>query len=108
MCYQLSSDQVLRCHPECGPVISSTQLKDEPGDIQDRLHKIFQKVHLSPNVLVSRTNWIKYLGTTYKPNNAFVIAGSDGLDPIFAKILSIIVVASDFVVFEVTFCKTIF
>ena len=108
MCYQLSSDHVLHMQPECGPVTSITQLKDESHDIQDRLCKIFQKRRTSPDITVSRTNWINCLGTTFKPNNAFVITGSDGLDPIFAKVMSIIVVASDFVIFEVNLCKTLY
>ena len=44
--------------------------------------------------------WIQWEGRTIKSNNCYVITGSDGLHPIFSKVINILVVV-DIVVLEV-------
>ena len=108
MCYEMSSEQVLSSKLECGPLSSVTYLRDESQETQDAIRKIFSTTDISPDITLTRPNWIKYFGTLYKNSNAFVIIGSDGLDPLFAKIMSFIVVGSDFAVLEVNLCKTLY
>ena len=108
MCYELSSEHILSSSLECGPSSPSTFLSDEPEDIQLALQNLLLTIDISSDITVSRPNWIKYLATLYKPSNAYLIKGSDGLDPIFAKILSVMVIGSDFAIFEVMLCKTLY
>lgn len=55
------------------------------------------------DILVSRPNWVCH-GVTYKNNNAYVVIGYDGLDPVFAFIEELIVVGGDMVLFSVRHC----
>ena len=38
------------------------------------------------DTMVSHPNWVCRDGVTYKNNNAYVVIGHDGMDPVFAII----------------------
>ena len=94
----------MQANLECGPSSSSSTLKQEPKHIQQAILKEF------PNVCLSRPKWIKHHSTVYKTStdDVYVIYGSDGLDPVFAKLISIIVLGTDYPMFEVALCKTLY
>ena len=57
------------------------------------------------DTMVSRPNWVCRDGVTYKNNNAYVVIGHDGMDPVFAIIEELIVIGGDMVLFCVRNCN---
>ena len=106
MCYEMSSEYILHSELECGPSSPSSLLKNEPLDIHQALLCLFPNTSLENTI--TRPKWIKYLGTLYKANNAYIILKSDGLDPVFAKLTSITVIGSDLVMFDIMLCNTLY
>ena len=49
--------------------------------------------NISGATLISHSTWIKLNGITYKSSNCYVVTGSDGTDPTFAR--DIFVVGTD-------------
>ena len=93
---------------ECGPSATCSILRDEAPDVQCAILKIFPNASL--DIKLIHTKWVKYLGTEYKSgvDDTYVIVRSDGLDPVFAKLMSIIVVGTDFVIFDVLICTCLY
>ena len=85
MCYELSSANLLHSPVECGPCNEPTS---ELQHVQDSLKRIIPDI--SADLKVAHPTWVKYSGTTIK-KNAYVIIGSDGLHPMFGKIVDILV-----------------
>ena len=108
MCYEMSSNNLLHSKIECGPSATCSILRDESPDVQCAILKIFPNASL--DIKLIHTKWVKYLGTEYKSGAAdtYVILGSDGLDPVFAKLMSIIIVGTDFVIFDVMLCTCLY
>lgn len=102
-CYELASGNILSKPIECGPGVGPLQFLDETPDIQEGLRKL---VVISPDATVFHPRWIRKDGILYK-DEAFIITGSDGLDPIFAKLDQLLVVGGDMVVFIVYPCNTL-
>ena len=105
ICFEMSSDHLFLSNMECGPSSQATLFKDEKPDLQRML---LQQIHVHPDTIITRPSWIKHFGTVYKPINAFVIESSNGLDPVFAKIISIIVIGSDYPILVALKCRTLF
>lgn len=106
MCYEMSSSKLINSSFECGPVKSRTVLQDESVDIQ---MSILREVPNAPiETVIHRPNWVRFDGVLYKNNNAFVIIGSDGLDPRFGCIDDVIVIGGDMVFFCVKLCEMLY
>ncbi len=54
---------------------------------------------------MSHPKWVRLDGVTYKNNNAYVVIGHDGIDPVFALIEELIIVGGDLVLFSVRNCN---
>ena len=109
MGYELASGKLINNQIECGPSHNSTgvtQLLDETKDVQDALIKIFPQISFEATIF--RPAWIKKDGILYKNNNAYVITGFDGLDPVFSRVEEILVIGGDFITFLVTVYNTLY
>ena len=88
MCYELASGSLIRAPFECGPAKSGngiTLIKNEAKSLQDTLISILPQLSLEGNIF--RPTWVHQYGTLYQSNNAYLISGSDGLDPIFVRLV---------------------
>lgn len=101
----MSADHVLLSQLECGPIAKVSCLRDETEDIQAAIQRVFVTVNISLDITLTRP---KKYGTMYKSTNAYVIIKSDGLDPIFGRIMSFVVVASDFPIIEYNLCNVLY
>ena len=109
MCYEAAGKGILHNPLECGPAKHSTGLslfKDEMKDIRDSLSLILPEV--SPEATIFRPSWVKRDGIHYESNNAYVIVGSDGLDPIFGHLDELLVIGGDIVIFCVSLCRVLY
>lgn len=52
-----------------------------------------------------RPKWVKQNGTLYQGNNAYMITGFDGLDPIFSRLDELLVIGGDIIVYITTVCE---
>ena len=103
-CYDMCLGNLLRSKLECGPTsMAPVTLMDESHLIQSGI--IEHVPGVSMNTLVSRPNWVCQDGVTYKNNNAYVVIGHDGIDPVFAIIEELIVIGGDMVLFLVRNCN---
>ena len=57
---------------------------------------------------VFRPSWACYEGILYNPNNCFLIKACDGLDPVFVKLVEILVIGNSLVTFIVQECKILY
>ena len=109
ICYELASGSLVRIPFECGPACSGTGLslvKDETNNIQASLTTAIPNLSLESTIF--RPRWVEQNGITYQSNNAYLITGSDGLDPIFSRLDSLIVVGGDLVVFVTSQCEVLY
>ena len=101
--YQMASGKLinanqLECGPACSSVSSGTnELQNETKDVQDAIIEVFPEI--SFQTIVFRPTWIIKEGITYKCNNAFLITGSDGLDPVFSRLDEILVIGGNYAAF---------
>jgi hypothetical protein len=103
-CYEMSNGNLLHSRLECGPMSTAhIELIDEEDLIQTFI--VEQIPGVCMNTLVSRPNWVYRDGVTYKNNNAYVIIGHDGTDPVFAIIDGLIVIGGDMVLFLIRKCN---
>ena len=93
MCYQLASGQLLQSGFECGPGDHSPILAHKPKTLTDKIRHILPDI--ADETPIFSTHWVKKNGIFYHTNNCFVLQGSDGLNPIFGKIIEILVVCGD-------------
>ena len=83
--------------------MTPVKLMDENELIRSRI--IEQVPGVCMDTMVSRPNWVYRDGVTYKNNNAYVVIGHDGMDPMFAIIEERIVIGGDMVLFCVRNCN---
>ena len=106
MCYELASGCLLSSPLECGPPESGTGLsllKHETDNIKQNLASLLPQV--SPECQIFRPKWVKRNGVTYQSNNAYLITGTDGLDPTFSRLDGLMVLGGNLVVFITSVCK---
>ena len=84
---------------ECGPGSLPHELLSEPASFRMELRSHFPCVNDS--TLIFRPTWVKSNGITYKNNNTYLIVVVNDSEPKFGRILDIIVVGGDIVVFHV-------
>jgi hypothetical protein len=107
MCYELAGGKLFSCPLECGPAnMGASIASDETSETMQYLHKIVPE--LSQEASVFRPTWVKYHGIKYQCNNAYLIVGSDGLDPLFGHLNDILVVGGDMVIFDTLLCKVLY
>ena len=104
MCYQLASGQLLQQGFECGPGDHSPLLKYKEKALQDKIYDILPGI--SNETPVFNTHWVKKYGILYHNNNCFVLQGSDGLNPVFGKIIDIFVLGGDLVLLHLQCYRT--
>lgn len=85
---------------ECGPYDQSLPIDCEPRHIREALFSLIQGIHAETTVV--RPTWVKTEGITIK-KGAYIITGSDGMHPIFGKVLDLLVLLN-MVVIEVMLC----
>jgi hypothetical protein len=105
ICYELASQNLLTSNMECGPSSLTTLLKEETQEFQAVLQ---EHINVNLETTITRPSWIKYFGVLYNPSNAFAFKSSDGLDPILAQMLSVIVTGSDYPFLEILLCTTVY
>ena len=103
VCYELSSGSLLSNCIDCGPGEGPRLVCDELPDIREGLSKLLE---ISPHSTVFHPRWVRKDGILYK-DNAILITGSDGLDPIFGRLDELLVVGGDIIIFVVNPCITL-
>ena len=93
MCYQFSSDELLKPMFEC--LLGG--ISETLGDKIESLICFFQNVlpRISFDSTIVNTTWAKEDGIKYSANNCYVITGSNGTDPIFSHIVDVYVACGD-------------
>lgn len=110
-CYQMSSSkgELLGSTLECGPAEKSsggpTVLQDEPTTVKQAIVRVLPNVSLLSAVF--RPVWVVRDGIKYKPDNCFLIGGTDGLDPKFLKLNELIVLGTNTLLFVVSECQVL-
>jgi len=107
MCYELATNKLLVENFECGPQYTRNLnvVNEENDDIQVELNQLIPQ--LSQEATVFHPTWIHVEGKLYKCNNAFLIVGTDGLDPLFGQLDDVIVVGRSSIVYSLSLCKTL-
>ena len=107
ICYELASGRLIHAPLECGPSSSTgvSYVKDKTKDIQDRLFQILPQLNLEASIFHPR--WVRKNGVLYQCNNAYLITGSDGLDPIFSHLDDLMVIGGDMVIFVMSVCNVL-
>ena len=103
-CYEMASGNLLRPAFDCGPINTMSSLGSESSAIKQSILEMFPGI--SEGSHVYHPSWVKKDGVTYKSNNAYVVFQYDGLDPVFACIDDLIVLAEDTLLFDVRVCIT--
>lgn len=98
LCYELSTP-LLHLPVECGPCNPPQPITSEPFCVQNSLQLL---PDISTATEIGHPTWVKLLGVTIR-KGAYVIIGSDGLLPLFAKVVDILVLV-DIEVLQVTHC----
>ena len=109
MCYEQASGKLIDTSIECGPAVKGCSVvcvQDEPRDIQESLFGLIP--HLSPEATVFHPTWVRRNGVQYQSNNAYVITGSDGLDPVFSRVDDLMIIGGDMIIFIVSTCQVLY
>ena len=106
MCYEMASNNVFSTSLECGPGGDPTLFHSESEDIKAALLNIIPNVN--PMCSIFRPMWICKDSKIYKFNNCFLIKGTDGLDPLFVRLLELLVLNGSQVIFIVQEYKVIY
>lgn len=106
MCYELASNNIFFTPLECGPGSSPTFFHSESEDMKAALLNVIPSI--SPDCSIFRPTWICTNHKTYKANNCFLIKGTDGLDPVFVRLVELLVLHATQVVFIVQECKVLY
>ena len=106
MCYEIASGNLISDQLECGPFISTGLVQDECENFREMLQLVVPQI--DPEVTICRPKWVKLGGILYKPNDAYVVLESDGLDPVFGLIIDILVLSNCLVVFHVMKYRTLY
>lgn len=104
LCNHLSSCPILDSLLECGPCDQAISIDCMPHNIQNSLMSLIP--NLNSETKVTHPTWVKCLGRTVK-RNAFIVTGSDGFYPAFAKVVDILVLV-DVVVLCVSHCNVLY
>ena len=105
ICYQRALGSLVGRAQEYGPLKPGTttlSLDKETNDIQEQILKILPEIDMK--AMVIRPTWIHTDGILYKNNNAYLVIGFDGLDPLFGHLDELLVIGN-YTVFVVTKCK---
>ena len=97
MCYEMASNNAFFTPLECGPGGSPSYFHSETEDIKASLLRIIPDIN--QDCYIFRPTWVRKDGKTYKPNNCFLIKGTDGLDPVFVCVLELLVLHGSVLVF---------
>ena len=89
LCYELSPSSFLLSPLECGPCNESIVLKSQLHSVQFSLQNLFPS-GISEETTIASPRWVKVSGIILKPN-CYLILGCDGLHPIFARVVKILV-----------------
>ena len=109
MCYQLATGCAVEEKFQFGPPVAGSRvnsLNHESADIQEKVRHIMP--HVSSEASFFRPTWMKIFSVTYQPNNAFLIIGSDGLDPIFARLDDLLVIDTHYPLLLVSVCDVLY
>lgn len=106
MCYELASDNLLTSPLECGPGNNPTPFHRECESNRTALLKLFPDICC--DCVVFRPSWVTYNNKTYKANNCYLIRDTDGIDPIFVRLVEVLVIHGSQVVFIVEECKVMY
>ena len=74
---------------ECGPCKHPLPINSEPTDIKEAISSLLPGVSLETTVV--RPTWVKTEGRTIR-KSAYIIAGNDGIHPIFSKVIDLLVI----------------
>jgi hypothetical protein len=99
MCYEMTSSDAFSTSLECGPGDSPSFFHSETDDMKASLSNITPDI--GPECCIFHPTWICKDSITYKPNNCFLVKGTDGLDPVFVCLLELLVLHGSLVVFIV-------
>lgn len=108
ICYQRASGSLVERTCEYGPLKPGTtimSLDEETSNIQQEILKILPEI--DTRTMVFQPTWIHKDGVLYKNNNAYLVIGSDGLDPLFGRLDEVIVVGNN-PVFMITKCNVLY
>ena len=105
-CYQLAKCNLLNVPLQCGPGRPALLLSDESDDLRTMIIQSNPTIDTASSVF--RPSWACYEGILYKPNNCFLIKACDGLDPVFVKLVEILVIGNSLVTFIVQECKILY
>ena len=108
ICYQRASGSLTERNYEYAPLKPGTtalSLSEEADDIKQNALKILPEIDLM--VMVFQPTWIRKDGVLYKNNNAYLVIGSDGLDPLFGRLDELLVIGNN-IVFLVTKCNVLY
>ena len=93
LCYYMHSEMIINKTSKFG-LCKLHSIADNSAEIQLLLQ---QKYHLVEESILLTTSYVTYNGLTYKPN-AFVLCSLNDLEPVFAKISTIIKMENDEVI----------
>ena len=99
MCFQSSSGGLFQSCFECGPGGPPHILSDEPESVLDSIRNVLPNI--SDDATIFHPKWVKKEGIRYHTNNCYVITGCDGTDPIFSRIMDLLVVSGDLLLLQV-------
>ena len=107
-CYEFGSNNILATTVESGPPLNGNGIslfKEESSDIQESLQKYIPQLSLESSVF--RSTWVRKDGTLFQANNAFLITGSDGMDPQFSNLNETLMICGR-IYFLVLICNTVY
>lgn len=106
-CYEMASEKLISISLACGPARKEQMLlKDENQSTQDEIKKIIPEISLDSPLFYP--SWVSRNSKRYQNNNAYLIIGSDGLDPEFGQVDDLIVVGGDMVIFVMSKCQVLY
>jgi len=104
LCYHLASGNLLKPNFECGPLRTPTvPLSSLPESLAYCIASTIPAC--SNETAVFNPKSVKFQGNFYSNNNSYIITGSDGLNPIFGKILDIFLICSRIVLLYAYQCS---
>ena len=106
MCYEMATGDLISNQLECGPFNSTGLVQDESENFQEMLQLVVPQI--KPEVTICQPKWVKLDGNLYKPNDAYLVLETDGLDPVFRLIIDILVLSNCLVVFQVIKYRTLY
>ena len=106
MCYESSLNDLYSVPLECGPGGSPTFFHGESQHMRAALLNIISDI--SRDCAIFRPSWVFYNHKTYKPNNCFLIKCTDGLDPMFVRLVELLVLHGSQIVFIVQECQVLY